>query len=98
MPRQLRSRSAALLVGTAMTAGAALAQEGEITLPEVEVVGTAPLAAGAEQSRVPANTYVLRREDLTLTGPPSAVRALNERVGGVTLNEAQGNPFQPNLT
>ena len=70
----------------------------ELTLPEVEVVGTAPLAPGLERDRVPAATQVLRRDDLVRTGPASALRALSERVGGVALNEAQGNSFQPNLT
>lgn len=79
--------------------GAALAQGADsLVLPDVEVVGTAPLASGAERDRVPANTQVLRSDDLIRTGPASALRALHERVGGVSLNEAQGNPFQPNLT
>ncbi|GAC1337144.1 MAG: TonB-dependent receptor [Acetobacteraceae bacterium] len=73
-------------------------QENQLTLPEVEIVGTAPLDPGADRDRVPANSQVLRREDLVRAGPASALRALAERVGGVSLNEAQGNPFQPNLT
>ena len=71
---------------------------GEISLPEIEVISAAPLAAGAERDRVPANTKVLRREDLVRTGPANALRSLDEQVGGVTLGQAQGNPFQPNLT
>ncbi len=82
-----------------LVSGQALAQAtDQITLPDVEIVGTAPLASGAERDRVPANTQVLQREDLVRTGPASALRALDERVGGVSLDQAQGNPFQPNLT
>ncbi len=70
----------------------------DIEVPEVEVIGTAPLqGSGQDRDRVPTNTQVLRREDLERTGPASALRALDERVGGVALDEAQGNPFQPNL-
>jgi iron complex outermembrane receptor protein len=46
---------------------------------------------------VPAQTHVLRREDITRDGPANALRALNENVPGVTLDDAAGNPFQPNL-
>src|SRR3954447_19597190 len=82
-----------------LTTGGVLAQaEPEIRLPDVEIVGTAPLASGAERDRVPGNTQVLRREDLVRTGPAEALRALTERIGGVAVNDAQGNPFQPNLT
>jgi len=63
-----------------------------------EVVVTAPLAGSeSERAKVPTSTQVLRHEDLTRTGPASALRALDERVGGIALNQAQGNEFQPNL-
>ncbi|HYZ63168.1 MAG TPA: TonB-dependent receptor [Acetobacteraceae bacterium] len=88
--------AAAALV--AMTGQAAAQAGNEATLPPIEIVGTAPLAGGAEQSRIPANTYVLPRSALVRTGPASLTRALDEEVGGVALNEAQGNPFQPSLT
>lgn len=65
---------------------------------EMEVVVTAPLAGSEiERGKVPVNTGILRQEDLQRTGPASALRALDERIGNVTLNQAQGNEFQPNL-
>ncbi len=69
----------------------------EIVLPEVEIVGTAPLAATTERSKVPAATQVFRRDDVTLTGPANALRTFGQQAAGVSLNEAQSNPFQPNL-
>ena len=69
-----------------------------LALPDVEVVGTAPLTgSGLDRARVPANTQVLRRDDLVRSGPADALRTLDERIGGVSLDQAQGNPFQPNL-
>jgi outer membrane receptor protein involved in Fe transport len=87
----------------ALLPAAALAQEvmpgalpPSIDLPDVVV--TAPLAGSeVDRAKVPANTQVLRREDLERTGPANALRALDERVGGIALNQAQGNEFQPNL-
>ena len=65
---------------------------------EMEVVVTAPLAGSEiERGKVPVNTGILRQEDLQRTGPASALRALDERIGNITLNQAQGNEFQPNL-
>jgi len=70
-----------------------------LALPDVEVVSTAPLSgSGIDSARIPSNTQVLRREDVVRTGAASALRALDERVGGISLNEAQGNPFQPSLS
>ena len=67
-------------------------------LPDVEVVSTAPLiGSGLERNRVPVRTEVLRRDALERTGPANALRALDEMVGGVVLDQSQGNPFQPNL-
>jgi outer membrane cobalamin receptor len=95
MRRRVPLLAAALLFGWLSSAHAQVGSE--LTLPEVEIVGTAPLASGTERDRVPANTQVLGRDDLTRTGPSDALRALSERAGGVSLDEAQGNPFQPNL-
>jgi iron complex outermembrane receptor protein len=87
-------------LGGVLLPAAALAQA---TAPaetpvEMEVVVTAPLAGSeVERGKVPVNTGILRQEDLQRTGPASALRALDERIGNVTINQAQGNEFQPNL-
>ncbi len=102
-----KTRAALLCAAPAVLSVAALAQTtpgaappaAEIALPDVDVVGTAPLSSsGIDAAKVPTDTQVLRREDLVRTGPASALRALDERVGNVTLDQAQGNPFQPNLS
>ena len=48
---------------------------------------------------MPAETNVLKGDDLTRGGTttPDAVRALNEQVGGVNLDSASGNPYQPTM-
>jgi len=86
--------------GMAMTSAAALGQGAmpEQASADIEVVVTAPVQGSEiERGKVPTNTQVLRREDIERTGPASALRALDERVGGIALNQAQGNEFQPNL-
>ena len=89
-------------LGGALLPAAALAQ-GPAAAPadvpiEMEVVVTAPLAGSeVERGKVPFNTGIIRREGLQRTGPASALRALGEQIGNITLNQAQGNEFSPNL-
>ncbi len=69
-------------------------------LPQVNIIGASPLlGSGIDRDTVPAETNVLKGDDLTRGGttPPDPVRALNEQVGGVNLDSASGNPFQPTL-
>jgi iron complex outermembrane recepter protein len=69
-------------------------------LPPVEVVGTSPLlGSGVDRDTVPAETNVLKGDDLTRGSTTTAdpVRALNEQVGGVNLDSASGNPYQPTV-
>ncbi len=71
---------------------------GTTVLPTVNIVAPTPLlGVRLNPDVVPAQTNVLDESDLTRTGTPNALRALNEQVGGVTLDSAAGNPFQPTL-
>jgi iron complex outermembrane receptor protein len=77
------------------------AQPLSITMPPVNVIGASPLlGSGIDRDSVPAETNVLRGNDLTRGGTlinPNVTRALNEEVGGVNLDSASGNPYQPTL-
>lgn len=71
-----------------------------VALPPVDIIGSSPLlGSGIERDSVPAETNVLSAKDLTRGGTtvPNALRALNEQVGGVNLDSASGNPYQPTL-
>jgi hypothetical protein len=83
--------------------GSAVAQtsqsEQPITqLPQVEVVGASPLiGSGIDRNKVPAETHILNSDDLKREGVPDLLGSLNQQVGGVSLESASGNPFQPTL-
>jgi len=65
---------------------------------EINVVSPSPLVgSGIDRNTVPAETHVLSGKDIAREGAPDAVRALNQQVGGVALDSASGNPFQPTL-
>jgi iron complex outermembrane recepter protein len=67
-----------------------------IELPPVEVIGASPLlGSGVDRNTVPAETHVLNSNDLTREGTPDLLGSLNQQVGGVTMDSASGNPFQP---
>src|SRR5271154_7058047 len=65
-----------------------------VTLPPVDIIAPSPLlGSGVDRDTVPAETNVLKGNDLTRGGTliaPDAVRALNEQVGGVNLDSASG--------
>jgi outer membrane receptor protein involved in Fe transport len=65
-------------------------------LPPVTVIGVSPLiGSGIDRNTVPAATQVLNADDLRRQGTPDLANALNQQVGGATLDSASGNPFQP---
>ena len=72
-----------------------------VTLPPVDIIAPSPLlGSGVARDTVPAETNVLKGNDLTRGGTlisPDVTRALNEQVGGVNLDSASGNPYQPTL-
>jgi iron complex outermembrane recepter protein len=71
------------------------------SVPRIDIIGASPLlGSGIDRDTVPAETNVLKGNDLTRGGTlisPDVTRALNEEVGGVNLNSASGNPYQPTM-
>jgi iron complex outermembrane receptor protein len=66
------------------------------SLPPVTVIGVSPLiGSGIDRNTVPAETHVLNSKDLQRSGMPDLMGALNDQIGGVALDSASGNPFQP---
>jgi outer membrane receptor protein involved in Fe transport len=67
--------------------------------PAGEVVVTAPLA-GSELAleKLPTWAQSLDSAAIERRGPPAVLQAMDERLAGVSLSEAQANPFQPNLS
>ncbi|KQT77321.1 TonB-dependent receptor [Methylobacterium sp. Leaf466] len=104
--RTLRS---SLLVSAAMLPSVVYAQGAQqaVTLGELDVVASAPSASvrsasgallGIDRDKLPQNSSVLTSADVNRVGAPSVLRALDERVGSISINNAQGNPFQPTIT
>ena len=64
------------------------------TVPRIDIIGASPLlGSGVDRDTVPAETNVLKGDDLTRGGTliaPDVTRALNEEVGGVNLEFGVG--------
>ena len=70
----------------------------ELEAPKVEVVGTTPLPAlGLPKSKVPANVQILNAGDIATQRATDITEFFDNNAGSITLNSAQGNPFQPDV-
>ena len=88
-------KSGVALGALLLSCGAALGQN---LLPNIEIVGNTPVAgAGVPRDKIPNVTHVIPAEDVRINGTAEVLGALEARVGGVTLSNSQGNPFQPSL-
>src|SRR5215467_6483741 len=83
--------AALLLFATAVAHG----QNASTTaLPEIDIIAASPLiGSGIDRNTVPAATNVLNSDDIKRQGTPDLTRALQQQVGGVSLDSAAGNPF-----
>ncbi|MBV8398681.1 MAG: TonB-dependent receptor [Acetobacteraceae bacterium] len=82
----------------AQTSSGGSASDQPTTLPQVNVIAPTPLlGSGVDRNAVPSQNQVLTAPDITLTGPPNYLGALQDQAQGVHLDSAAGNPFQPNL-
>lgn len=98
--RSLVSLAALLTVVTAPGPGPARAAEpGEPaeTLPPVVVTAPAPLSQGLPRDWIPGTVDSLAGDEVR-AARPSVLPDVLERRPGVTLQNEQGNPFQPDLT
>lgn len=96
--------SVVTMAGGAMPAQAQTApiaqatRSNRIELPTVEVVDTA-LLPGTQTPRdaIPANVQSATAAELQIERAPTLGEFMNRRFGGVYVNEAQSNPYQPDV-
>ena len=94
----LRRLALAAFVAALFPMGQAGAAE-VIRLQQVEVIGTTPLSGvGLPKEQIPANVQSLATEVIQEPAVANLPDLLNRRLGGVIINEIQGNPFQPDIS
>ena len=68
------------------------------TLPGLVVVGATPLpGSDLDRDKVAESTRVLGPADINRTGIPSLTGAILDNISSVTINDDEGNAFQPDL-
>jgi iron complex outermembrane recepter protein len=71
---------------------------GTLVLPQVEVVGVTPvLGTNVPLNQVPSNVQTLTAPQLENYHPWSLPQALENNIGGVSLSDTEGNPFETDL-
>jgi outer membrane receptor protein involved in Fe transport len=67
-------------------------------LPGIVVVGSTPLVGSdLNRDQVPEATHVLDAASINRTGIPSLTGAIIDNVPSASVNDAEGNPFQPDI-
>jgi iron complex outermembrane recepter protein len=67
-------------------------------LEQIVVVGSTPLpGSDVERDRVPTATQVLSAEDISRTGIPSLTGAILANLPSASVNDVEGNAFQPDI-
>ena len=100
--RLLTRRGARCGVGASIFLTAALARAANpaevLELPQVQVVGTTLLPGSAVPLvKLPANAQLFTSKDLKRQGSASLTDFLEANATGLTVNAAQGNPYQPDI-
>jgi iron complex outermembrane recepter protein len=102
----MKNRIAAALLAAGFCALPALGEEAkpetnpaaQLETPTVEIIGTTPLPGiGAPVNEVPANVQAATGAQMQRQESVSLPDFLERNIGSVSVNEAQGNPFQPDV-
>jgi iron complex outermembrane recepter protein len=102
----MKTRITGALLAAGCAALSALAQEvgpnanpaAQLEAPTVEVIGTTPLPGiGTAINEVPANVQAVTGAEMQKQESISVPDYLDRNIGSVSVNESQGNPFQPDV-
>lgn len=102
IPHVVFRRRTIAFAAALVCAGTAGAQENRaeaLELPTVEVIGTTLLPGlGTPIKDVPANVQVFTQKDLAKQRQNNLAEYLEQNPTSITVNAAQGNPFQPDIS
>jgi len=102
----MKNRIAAALLAAGCCALPALGEEtkpennpaAQLETPTVEIIGTTPLPGiGAPVNEIPANVQATTGAQMQKQESVSLPDYLERNIGSVSINESQGNPFQPDV-
>jgi outer membrane receptor protein involved in Fe transport len=87
------------IVALAIASSVSLGAAEKITTGTINVISTTPLPSiGLPLNIIPANIQIVNRADLKNQPGVSIADFANNNLQGVSIQETQGNPFQPDVT
>ncbi len=87
-----------MLASVLVSAPVLAAEEDQVQLGDIEVVGTTPIqGVGLPEDDIPANIQSANDEDIERVQAMDLSEFMNKTLNSVSLNAAQNNPFQPDL-
>lgn len=87
------------IVALAIASSTSLGAAEKVTTGTINVISTTPLPSiGLPMNIIPANIQIVNRADLKNQAGVSIVDFANNNLQGVSIQETQGNPFQPDVT
>jgi outer membrane receptor protein involved in Fe transport len=89
----------AVLVANALPHLAVADEASNITTDKVEVISTTPLQGiGLPLEQIPANVQTIKADDLKKQKSLSIADHINQNLTGVSVNDTQNNPYQPDVS
>ena len=70
---------------------------GVVTLPEIEVVATAPTGTGVGSDKVPAAVRSVSAAEIAQTNGSTVANVLDQRLSSISVDSVTGNEFQPDV-
>jgi outer membrane receptor protein involved in Fe transport len=95
-----KHRLAKLIIAAMCISGGigAVGAEEQVELTDIQVIGNTPMhGVGLPVDEIPANIQSATDEDLTRVQGLDISEFMSKTLAGVSLNQAQNNPFQPDL-
>jgi len=94
-----KKKALSLMLATVLVSAPLLAaEEDQVQLGDIEVVGTTPIqGVGLPEDDIPANIQSANDEDIERVQAMDLSEFMNKTLSSVSLNAAQNNPFQPDL-
>ncbi|HIE90444.1 MAG TPA: Plug domain-containing protein, partial [Methylophilaceae bacterium] len=75
-----------------------VAEEQYVGIEEIEVISTTPLqGVGLPVEQIPAAVQAVKGKDLAQQKSTSVADYMNNNLTGITVNETQNNPYQPDI-
>ncbi|OUR72632.1 TonB-dependent receptor [Methylophaga sp. 41_12_T18] len=93
-----KRKALAVMLMSAIASGVATAEDDGVELSNIQVIGTTPLhGVGLPADQIASNVQTATAEDIEKIQGLDLSEFMNKTLGSVSLNQAQNNPFQPDL-